>query len=88
MTDPEDPFEPISAAELFNPETGSFVATGSLNLPRVEHGTALLEDGRILIVGGTPGSMVGSRSGPGMAEYDHAEIYDPGSGNSAWWIRR
>lgn len=77
---PEEPFEPIPAAELFDPETGSFVATGSLNLPRFQHATALLEDGRVLIVGGTPGTMVGNRGGPGMAEYDHAEIYDPGSG--------
>jgi large repetitive protein len=76
---PEEPFEPISAAELFDPETVSFVATGSLNLPRSLHAAALLEDGRVLIVGGTPGTMIGSRNGPGMAEYDHAEIYDPGS---------
>ncbi len=77
---PEEPFEPIPAGELFDPETGGFVATGSLNLPRSLHATALLEDGRVLIVGGTPGTMVGSRTGPGMAEYDHAEIYDPPSG--------
>jgi len=76
----EEPFEPISAAELFDPGTGSFVATGSLNLPRFLHATALLDDRRVLIVGGTPGTMVGSQNGPGMAEYDHAEIYDPGSG--------
>ncbi len=77
---PEEPFEPISAAELFDPKTTSFVATGSLNLPRFLHATALLDDGRVLIAGGTPGTMVGNRNGPGMAEYDHAEIYDPGSG--------
>lgn len=78
--DPEGSSEPLSAAELFDPTTGSFVATGSLNLPRFAHATALLEDGRVLIVGGTPGTMVGSRTGPGMAEYDHVEIYDPGTG--------
>lgn len=77
---PEEPFEPIPAADLFDPKTASFVATGSLNLPRVGHAAAVLDGGRVLIVGGTPGAMVGSRIGPGMAEYDHAEIYDPGSG--------
>ena len=73
----EEPFGNISEAELFDPETRSFVATGSLNLPRSLHATAVLEDGRVLIVGGTPGSL--NPNDPGMTEYDRAEIYDPAS---------
>lgn len=76
---PNEPFEPISTAELFDPIAARFVASGSLILPRSVHAATLLEDGRVLIVGGTPGPMIGSRDAPGMAEYDHAEIYDPGS---------
>src|SRR4030095_15856115 len=51
----------------------SFVPTGSMTTPRVGHPTTLLQDGRVLIVGGEI-----STSFP-----PSAEIYDPVSGTFA-----
>jgi len=43
-----------SAAELYDPAHGTFLATGKMSLPRFKHGRAvvLLRDGRVLIAGG------------------------------------
>jgi hypothetical protein len=57
-------------AEVYDPQTETFTATGSLASPRAGHTATLLVDGRILIAGG-------------YGEKDFAataEIYDPASG--------
>jgi hypothetical protein len=77
---PDDPFDPVTAAEIYDPATDNFVPTGSLNLVRFSHAAALLGDGRVLIVGGSGGSMIGSTEAPGMEDFDHAEVYDPATG--------
>jgi hypothetical protein len=77
---PDEPFAPILPAELFDPTTDTFNPTGSLNLPRGAHTSALLQDGRVLILGGTGNGMVGNEQAPGMEQYDRAEIYDPPTG--------
>ena len=61
----------LASAELYNPATGLFTATGSLNNARYSHTATLLEDGRVLIAGGA--SSVNSI----LAS---AEIYDPNTG--------
>jgi predicted amidohydrolase YtcJ len=64
--------ETLVSAELYDPATGTFSATGSMAAARHSHTATLLSDGRILIVGG--------------ADPDHgvyvasAELYDPASG--------
>ncbi len=63
-------WKPTASAELYNPKTGRFSPTGSMNAPRVNHTATLLPDGRVLIVGGD------GPSGP-MAS---AELYDPVTG--------
>ncbi len=55
-----------SSAELYDPATGTFVATGSMITPRADHTATLLPNGQVLIVG--PGASSG------------AELYDPGTG--------
>jgi len=39
-------------AEIYNPTNGSYSATGSLNYPRMMTSTAILSDGKVLLVGG------------------------------------
>ena len=60
---------PLATAELFDPRTGTFSRTGSMDRPRGSGVSAtLLPDGRVLVLGGGPG--VGTS----------AELYDPTTG--------
>lgn len=69
--------ETIASAELYNPATGSWSATGSMTTPRALHTATLLPSGKVLVVAG---------AGPGGAEPRNAnqlasaELYDPVSG--------
>lgn len=59
-------------AEIFDPATQCYAPVSDLNEPRADHSATLLEDGRVLIVGG---AASGNR-------YAHAtvEIFDPAEG--------
>ena len=61
----------LDSAELYDPDTDSFIATGSMNQARILHTATLLPSGKVLIAGG-PG-------GPSLT-LDSAEIYDPATG--------
>jgi len=61
-------FAYLKSAELYDPMTHSFAATGQLSTPRAGHEAVLLTDGRVLIVGGV---------GLGWSFLASAEIYDP-----------
>jgi Galactose oxidase, central domain len=41
-----------SAAEIYNPATGTFSETGAMTAERARHVAVLLQDGRVLLVGG------------------------------------
>jgi hypothetical protein len=59
----------LKTAELYDPATGRFTATGSMSVGRALHTATLLGDGRVLVAGGT--YSIG---------LDSAEIYDPATG--------
>jgi hypothetical protein len=61
---------PLASAETYDPATGIFSATGQMKSARADHAATLLPDGRVLITGGSNGSV-------GLAS---AELYDPGTG--------
>ena len=60
----------LASAELYEPTTRRFSLTGSLNTARMGHTATVLQDGRILIAGGTDGTNA----------LNSAEIYDPANG--------
>jgi len=69
-------FKTQSSAELYDPRTGTFMATGNMITPRGRHSATLLPDGRVLIAGG-----VRANANPGASAYPtDAELYDPGTG--------
>jgi Galactose oxidase, central domain len=57
-----------ASAELYDPSTGIFATTGNMTTPRYGHKATLLPNGRVLIAPGSDG-----------ADYESAEVYDPGA---------
>jgi hypothetical protein len=47
----------LRSAEVWDPVTGSFGPAGSLDKKRAVHTATALPDGRVLVVGGAPGSQ-------------------------------
>jgi hypothetical protein len=69
---------PDDSAELYDPKTGTFRATGSMGAGRWDETATLLSDGRVLIAGGwVPNDTSGSRVEQALAT---AELYDPTTG--------
>ncbi len=63
----------LASAELYDPGTGTFAPTGSMAVGRFLHTATLLQNGKVLIVGGA----LTSKSAP-LAT---AEVYDPATGS-------
>jgi hypothetical protein len=64
---------PLATAELYDPATGAFTATGNLNAARLDATAALLSNGTVLLAGGDGGNT-------GRVPQTSAELYDPISG--------
>jgi hypothetical protein len=57
----------LASAELYDPSTGNWTATGSLHTARYSHTATLLPGGKVLVVAGDPSGK-------------SAELYDPSTG--------
>jgi hypothetical protein len=66
-TDGSDSSDDLATAEIFDPATGTFTATGSMIEQRSEHTATLLTNGKVLLACGTAGNV--------------AELYDPATGS-------
>ena len=58
---------PLSSAELYDPSNGAFSATGNMSTGRAGHTATLLDNGKVLITGGSGASS--------------ADLYDPSTGS-------
>jgi hypothetical protein len=65
----------LNTAEIFDPSTGMFTPTGSLNIGRFGHSATLLPDDRVMVLGGTTTEDIGP-----SPQVQTAEVYDPGTG--------
>lgn len=69
-----DKNKPIASAELYDPATNTFKATGDMTVARTYQGATALRDGRVFIAGGTDASDQALAT---------AELYDPATGKFA-----
>jgi hypothetical protein len=63
-----------ATAELYDPATGAFTATGSMSTARYWHTATKLADGKVLVAGGCTGGW------PCLSSTASAELYDPVAG--------
>lgn len=86
-------YSSVAQAQIYDPSTGQFSNTGSMITPRYFHHAVLLDDGRVLIAGGSarwhdPWSyhIYDPPEGPGTTYttwnefYPGAEVFDPTTG--------
>jgi N-acetylneuraminic acid mutarotase len=64
----------FATAELYDPTSGAWALTGSMNVARSEHAAVQLQDGRVLVLGG---------STSGARPLASAEIYTPTASRSS-----
>ena len=72
-----DQFQALASAEIFDPVTQTFTATGSMNAARVGHTATLLPDGRVLMAGGLGADAYVALDADMLTT---AELYDPATG--------
>lgn len=76
-----NPYQNLTSAELYDPTTGTWSATGSLNDPRSDDTATLLQNGEVLVAGGScSGTRYGCTAGEFLIELRSAELYDPTTG--------
>ena len=67
----------VDLAELYDPGSGEWSATGGMVEARYGHTATLLPDGRVLVAGGFGGGL----DAGGLNLVKAAELYDPGGGS-------
>jgi Kelch motif/Galactose oxidase, central domain len=69
-----DSVSSLTSAELYDPSSGTFTATGDMTTPRQRHTATLLPDGKVLIMGGE------TCNDSARCVLASAELYDPPTG--------
>ena len=62
----------VGSAEVYDPSSGTWSPVGSMSETRAYHSAVLLEDGRVLVIGGT-----GESAGEDYNILDSTELFDP-----------
>ena len=70
----------LATAELFDPVTGRWSPTGSMQFARAGAVATTLSDGRVLVVGPSSAATFGFESKMDPRVYGTAEVYDPATG--------
>jgi hypothetical protein len=70
----------LASAEIYNPATGKFTATGSMKTARAGQTATRLKDGRVLIAGGGGCANGNTCGGSDTQLLASAELYDPATG--------
>jgi Abnormal spindle-like microcephaly-assoc'd, ASPM-SPD-2-Hydin/Galactose oxidase, central domain/Kelch motif len=76
----------LNTAELYDPTTGTFTATGSMNIPRFNHTATLLNNNLVLVAAGDSGPRYNLECNPVVFNpriLASAELYDPTAGTFA-----
>ncbi|MFI0481127.1 kelch repeat-containing protein [Actinomadura sp. 9N215] len=69
------PLAPVAAAEIYDPGSRSWTATGALHQARFSHSATLLPNGTVLVAGG-----IAPRDTQSITALASAEIFDPQTG--------
>lgn len=72
----------LRTVELYDPSTGTFLQLPEMRFERAFHTTTLLDDGRVLVVGGV--TIFEKDDGPVVETVKPAEIFDPAT--QAWTV--
>jgi hypothetical protein len=67
---------PTATEQLWDPQSGSWTPTGSLDERRTQHAAVLLETGKVLVAGGTGLDATGKS----LQNLTSSELYDPQNG--------
>ncbi|HEX2193063.1 MAG TPA: kelch repeat-containing protein, partial [Acidimicrobiales bacterium] len=70
----------LDTAEIYDPATGTWTPTGSMNVRRGIHQAALLQNGKVLVAGGRSCNGPPPATCPNTFRTPTAEIFDPATG--------
>lgn len=70
----------LDTAELYDPATGTWMATGSMNVRRALHVAVLLTNGKVLVAGGRTCDQPPPATCGSAFRTNTAELYDPATG--------
>jgi hypothetical protein len=71
----------LATAELYDPTSGTFTSTtGGMSAARYGHTATLLNNGKVLVTGGSGGPFTMQNGNPPLPPLATAELFDPSSG--------